>query len=164
MASTQDIIIIGGGPTGISCAIEASKSNLSSLIIEKGVLVNSIYNFPANMTFFSTSRRLEIGNIPFISHGEKPTRREALEYYRRLQQAYQIQIKLYEPAIAIHTLPNGQYEVVTEKGKYSARSIIIATGFYDTPRYLNIPGEELPKVKHYYDDAHPYLGQQVLVI
>jgi thioredoxin reductase (NADPH) len=164
MAEVLDLIIIGGGPTGLNCAIEAEKAGLNYLVLEKGALVNSIYYFPVNMTFFSTSRLLEIGNTPFISHGEKPTRREALEYYRRIWQAWNLKVRLYEEVKGMTAAGNGTYTMHTGKGDYSTRSVIVATGFYDTPRLLNIPGEELPKVKHYYDDAHPYAGQKVLVI
>ncbi len=160
-----DLIIIGAGPTGINCAISAEKAGLDYLILEKGVLANSIYNFPINMTFFSTSKLLEIGNTPFISHGDKPTRREALEYYRRLQQAWKLKTNLYEPVHKMERQEDGDhYLITTSKGQYRAHSVIVSTGFYDTPRLLNVPGEELPKVKHYYDDAHPYVGQKVLVI
>lgn len=161
---TLDLVIIGGGPTGLNCGIEAAKAGLDYVILEKGVLVNSIYHFPNNMTFFSTSRLLEIGDIPFISHGDKPTRREALEYYRRIQQAYGLHLNLYEEVLEM--TPEGEefYLIKTSKGSYRARAVVVAIGFYDTPRLLNIPGEELPKVKHYYDEAHPYVGQKVLVI
>lgn len=161
---TLDLIIIGGGPTGLNCAIEAQKAGLDYLVLEKGLLVNSIYHFPINMTFFSTSKLLEIGETPFISHTEKPTRREALEYYRRLQQAYGLKVKLYEPVGKMERQADGDYLITTSKGEYRTGSVIVATGFYDTPRLLNVPGEDLPKVKHYYDDAHPYIGQKVLVI
>jgi thioredoxin reductase (NADPH) len=157
------LVIIGGGPTGINCAIAAQKAGLNYLMIEKGTLVNSIYHFPANMTFFSTSRLLEIGDTPFISHVEKPTRREALEYYRRLAQSWNLKMRLYEAVQ--HMQPLGEdYLIQTEKSEYLTHSVIIATGFYDTPRLMNVPGEDLPKVKHYYDDAHIYMGQKVLVI
>lgn len=159
-----DLIIIGGGPTGLNCAIAAQRAGLRYLVLEKGLLVNSIYNFPVNMTFFSTSKLLEIGDTPFISHTEKPTRKEALEYYRRLQQSYGLKVRLYEAVMEMTRLPDGAYRITSEKGTYLADSVIVATGFYDTPRLLNIPGEDLPKVKHYYDDAHPYIGQKVLVI
>ena len=159
----RDLIIIGGGPTGINCAISAKKADLDCLILEKGLLVNSIYHFPINMTFFSTSKLLEIGEIPFISHLEKPTRKEALEYYRRLQEAYQLNINLYEEVLRMEPV-DSHYRIHTSKGTYEAHAVIVATGFYDTPRLLNVPGEELPKVKHYYDDAHPYIGQKVLVV
>lgn len=164
MQNTYDLIIIGGGPTGINCGIAATEAGLSHLVLEKGVLVNSIYHFPANMTFFSTSKLLEIGHTPFISHGDKPTRREALEYYRRLIEKYQLNIKYFEEVLGIHRNEDLLYEVQTTKGMYFANSIVIATGFYDTPRLLNVPGEDLPKVKHYFDDPHPYVGQKVLVI
>ncbi|MEZ4986190.1 MAG: YpdA family putative bacillithiol disulfide reductase [Saprospiraceae bacterium] len=157
------LIIIGGGPAGLNVAIEAQQAGIDHLVLEKGVLVNSIYHFPANMTFFSTSLKLEIADIPFISHLDKPTRREALEYYRRLQEAYHLNIHLYEPVKGMKPVEGG-YEITTSTGRYRAASVVVATGFYDTPRRLNVLGEDLPKVKHYYDDAHPYIGQQVLVV
>jgi thioredoxin reductase (NADPH) len=159
-----DLLIIGGGPTGLAIAIEAEKAQLNYLVIEKGVLVNSIFRFPANMTFFSTSLNLEIGGVPFISHLDKPTRREALEYYRRLLESYQLKVKLYEPVLVMERNAEGVYEVKTTKGCYPARHVAIATGFYDIPRLMNVPGEDLPKVKHFYDEAHPYVGQRVLVV
>ena len=158
-----DLIVIGGGPTGLNCAIAAQEEGLTHLILEKGVLANSIYHFPDNMTFFSTSKKLEIGKVPFISHTEKPTRREALEYYRRIQQAWDLNIHTYEPVTSL--IPHGGgYTVSTPKGAYKANAIVIATGFYDTPNTMDVPGENLPKVKHYYDSAHPYIGQEVLVV
>ncbi len=162
--NTKDIIIIGGGPTGLNCAIAAKEQGLDYLVLEKGVLVNSIYQFPTNMTFFSTSNLLEIGNIPFIAHGDKPTRKEALEYYRRIQQSWDIKVNLYETVEKMQPAPNGIYSIQTNKTTYHTRAVVVATGFYDTPRLLNVPGEELPKVKHYYDDPHPYIGQELLVI
>ncbi len=159
-----DLLIIGGGPTGINCGIAATRAGLDYLILEKGVLVNSLYNFPVNMTFFSTSQKLEIGKIPFISHGEKPTRGEALEYYRRLIQQFGIKINLYEEVKEMISQETGLYLIKSSKDHYLAESVIIATGFYDTPRMLGVPGEDLPKVSHYYNDPHPYIGQKVLVI
>ena len=159
-----DLIIIGGGPTGLNCAISALRRDMRVLVLEKGLLVNSIYRFPTNMTFFSTSRLLEIAGTPFISHGDKPTRTEALEYYRRLQESFHIPVNLYEEVQSMTPAGSGLYRINTRKAAYFARSVIVATGFYDTPRKLEIPGEELPKVKHYYDDAHPYIGQNLLVI
>lgn len=158
-----DLIIIGGGPTGINCAISAQKKGLKYLIIEKGMLVNSLFNFPSNMTFFSTSKLLEIGDIPFISHTEKPTRKEALEYYRRLSSSYELNINFYE-SVEKMDKADDRYSIHTSKSTYETRSVIVATGFYDTYRKLNVPGEELPKVKHYYDEAHHYINQKVLVI
>jgi thioredoxin reductase (NADPH) len=159
-----DLIIIGGGPTGINCGIAAQKAGLDFCILEKGMLANSIYQFPTNMTFFSTSLKLEIGDIPFISHSDKPTRREALEYYRRLVEHYQLPLRTYEGVANMAAMPDQTYQLVSSKNSYRTRHVIVATGFYDTPRLLNVPGEDLPKVKHYYDDAHPYIGKKVLVV
>jgi thioredoxin reductase (NADPH) len=164
LSTPLDLLIIGGGPTGLAIAIEAEKARLNYLVIEKGVLVNSIFRFPANMTFFSTSLNLEIGGVPFISHLDKPTRREALEYYRRLLESYRLKVKLYEPVLGMERNAEGIYEVKTTKGNYPARHVAIATGFYDIPRMMDVPGEDLPKVKHFYDEAHPYVGQRVLVV
>jgi thioredoxin reductase (NADPH) len=157
-----DIIIIGAGPIGIACGIEAQKKNISHLIIEKGCLVNSIFHYPTNMIFFSTSDRLEIGDIPFVSHGDKPTRRESLEYYRRVTESWKLNVKTYEEVKIIFRIDDG-FKVETSKGEYTAKKIIIATGFFDFPNLLNIPGEEMPKVKHYFDEAHPYAYLNVIV-
>lgn len=160
-----DLIIIGGGPTGINCAIEAKKKGLNYIVLEKGTLVNSLYNFPTNMTFFSTSKKLEIGDVPFISHVDKPTRKEALEYYRRLTQAYDLNINFYEGVNNMKALENKDgYTITTSKDVYNTYSVIIATGYYDTPRMLNVPGENLAKVFHYYNDPHPFVGQDILVV
>jgi len=159
-----DIVIIGGGPTGLACAIEARKHNLKYIVLEKGLLVNSIFHFPANMTFFSTSQKLEIGDVPFISHVDKPTRREALEYYRRIYESWGLKVNLYEKVNGMVQQSDGTYEVVTAKNRYSAKAVVVATGFYDTPRMMGVPGEDLSKVKHFYDEAHHYVGQKVLVI
>ncbi len=158
-----DIIIIGAGPIGLSCGIEAVKKNYSHLIIEKGCLVNSIFNYPTNMTFFSTSERLEIGDVPFVSHGDKPTRREALEYYRRVKQSWKLNVNNYEKVIDINKNKRG-FKIHSDKGIYHCKKLIIATGFYDKPNYLNIPGENLSKVKHYFDEAHPYAYLKLVVI
>jgi thioredoxin reductase (NADPH) len=158
-----DIIIIGGGPIGMACALEATKKNLRYLIIEKGALVNSLYNYPVNMTFFSTSERLEIGGVPFVSNSTKPTRNEALEYYRRVATSAQLNIHLFEKVTEVIKKDKG-FEVTTSLSKYTATNIIIATGFYDIPYLLNVPGENLPKVTHYYKDPHFYAFQKVLVI
>jgi thioredoxin reductase (NADPH) len=159
-----DLLIIGAGPTGLVCAIEAKKQGLNYLVLEKGVLVNSIFHFPTNMTFFSTSLNLEIGETPFIAHGDKPTRREALEYYRRIFESWKLDVRLYEAVTGMKRQADGNYETETVKGTYRSRFVIVATGFYDTPRLMNVPGEQLPKVKHFYDEAHPYVGQKVLVV
>lgn len=158
-----DIIIIGAGPIGLACAIEAIKSDLKYVIIEKGCLVNSLYNYPMNMTFFSTSERLEIGGIPFVSISPKPTRNEALEYYRRVAESWNITPRYYERVESV-TGGEGDFIVTSSKGTYRTRYVIAAMGFYDIPNLLNIPGEDLPKVKHYYHDPHPYVAQKVAVI
>lgn len=158
-----DLLIIGGGPTGINCAIAAKKAGINHLIIEKGVLANSLFHFPANMTFFSTSKLLEIGDTPFISHTDKPTRKEALEYYRRITSSYALNINFYESVENMS--PNNQgYEIRTSKSTYQAKAVIVATGYYDTVRELGVPGEDLAKVKHYYDEAHHYINQKILVV
>lgn len=158
-----DIVIIGGGPVGFTCGIEATRRGLSYLMIEKGCLVNSIYNFPTNMTFFSTSERLEIGETPFISHGYKPTRREALEYYRRVREKWELNINTYETVLSVEG-DAGDFRVQSDRDVYRARAVIVATGFFDTPNLLNIPGEDLPKVKHYFDEPHPYAFHKVAII
>lgn len=158
-----DLIVIGAGPIGMACGIEAKKAGLSYLVIEKGCLVNSLYNYPLNMTFFSTSERLEIGGVPFISHQPKPNRFEALEYYRRVAMSWQLNIQLYEKVTAIKSV-NAGHQVMTSKGTYEARAVALALGFYDLPYFLNVPGEELPKVKHYYKEPHPYFNQKVVVV
>ncbi len=163
MNKQYDIIIIGGGPIGICCAVEAKNKGLSVLILEKGVIVNSIYNFPANMTFFSTSKLLEIGNVPFVSHNNRPTRAEALEYYRRVVENWELEIETFCEVLSLK-LEDGIYDVKTNKGNKVSKNIIVCTGFYDHARMLEIPGEELAKVKHYYDDAHPYVGKKVIVV
>lgn len=158
-----DVIIIGAGPIGLTCGIEAQRKKLNYLIIEKGCIVNSIFNYPVNMTFFSTSERLEIGNVPFISHGVKPTRSEALEYYRRVAQSFNLKINLYEEVNGLIKIDEG-FALTTSKKKYYAEKIIISTGFYDCPNYMNIPGEELKKVKHYYTEPHLYASRKVVII
>lgn len=158
-----DLIIVGGGPTGINIAVEARKANLQYLVIEKGMLANSIFHFPANMIFFSTSKNLEIADIPFISHADKPSRKEALEYYRRIVESYGLNIRYYEEVLNVERETN-HFRINTPKKSYLTHSVAVATGFYDTPRMLGVPGEDLKKVKHYYDEAHPYVGQNVLVI
>ena len=158
-----DVVILGGGPIGLACAIACVEKNLSYTIIEKGALVNSIYNYPLNMTFFSTSEKLEIGDVPFISHNPKPTRSEALEYYRRVALHWKLNIRLYEKVESI-VEAGGSYSVCTSKGIYQTKNIIVATGFYDIPNLMNIPGEELSKVHHYYKEPHIYFGQKIIVI
>ncbi len=163
MNTAYDLIIVGGGPIGISCALEARKASLNYLVIEKGCLVNSLYNYPLNMTFFSTSEKLEIGGIPFVSNNIKPTRPEALEYYRRVAVSNHVNIHLQETVTNI--IRNGNlYTVTTSHTNYQTKNIVIATGFYDIPVKMNIPGEDLPKVVHYYKDPHFYSMQRVIVV
>lgn len=162
MSKVLDVLIIGAGPIGLACGIEAQKNGLSYLILEKGCLVNSLYNYPMNMTFFSTSDKLEIGGVPFISHNNKPTRAEALEYYRRVTTSWDLKVNLYEGVREVKK--DEHFEIISEKETYTAKHLIIATGFYDLPFLLNVPGEDLPKVKHYYDEPHPYFGQKVIVV
>jgi len=158
-----DILIIGGGPIGLACALEAKKKNLSHLILEKGTLVNSLYHYPQNMSFFSSSEKLEINEIPFISKAAKPSKQEALEYYRRIATSNKLNIKLFEKVKSVSPEEN-HYLITSEKAKYQSKNIIVATGFYDKPNYLNVKGEELPKVSHYYNDPHYYAMQDVAVI
>jgi len=157
------LLIIGAGPIGLACALEARKAKIDYLVLEKGCLVNSLYHYPTNMTFFSTSERLEIGNVPFVSNNPKPTRAEALEYYRRVTVSNQLNIQLFETVTSIRRSTKN-FTVVTSKASYTANYVIIATGFYDIPFKLDIPGEDLPKVTHYYKDPHFYALQQVVVI
>lgn len=157
------VIIVGAGPIGIACGIEAKKMGIECLLIEKGCIVNSVFNYPANMTFFSTSEKIELGDIPFVSHGIKPTRREALEYYRRVTEAYKLNINLFEKVTQIEKDGEG-LRLETNNRTYHADFVILATGYYDNPNMLAIPGEELPKVRHYFDEGHPYSGTRCAVI
>ena len=164
------LIIIGGGPIGIACALEAKKHCIDYLILEKGAIVNSLFNYPVNMTFFSTSERLEIGNVPFVSNNPKPTRNEALEYYRRVAKDNHVNIHLFEKVMDVSKSGSSiskektEYKITTSKSTYTSNFIIIATGFYGIPYLLHVAGENLPKVKHYYDDPHFYAFQKVIVV
>lgn len=158
-----DVIIIGGGPIGLACGLEARAKGLTFLILEKGCLVNSIFDYPVNMTFFSTAERLELGGIPFVSNNAKPTRSEAMEYYRRVSVSASLPVNLYEEVQEVKK-ENELFSVRTSKDEYNSRHVIIATGFYDIPYLLNVPGEDLPKVTHYYKEPHPYAFQKVLVV
>jgi thioredoxin reductase (NADPH) len=163
MDGILDILIIGCGPIGLACALEAKKKGLTYLILEKGVLVNSLYHYPSNMTFFSTSERIEIGDIPFVSNNVKPTRPEALEYYRRIAVSQQLNIHLQESVLDL--LAKGEnYEVISSRARYLAKNLIVATGFYDIPNLLHIPGENLSKVRHYYKEPHFYAMQKLLIV
>lgn len=158
------VVIIGGGPIGIACALEAEKKGLSYIILEKGCLVNSLYHYPTNMTFFSTSEKLELDNIPFISSNPKPGKREALEYYRRIATNNKVNIRLFEKVTEVKSDKVNMHTVITSKQEYTAENVIVATGFYDIPNYLGIKGEELPKVSHYYNDPHYYATQKTIVV
>ena len=162
METIYDIIIIGGGPIGLACAIKAKENGLSYVVVEKGCLVNSLYNYPQNMTFFSTSEKLEIGGVPFVSNSPKPTRAEALEYYRRVALKFELKINLFEVVLSVKKSEN--YLVETSKAQYQAKNIILSTGFYDLPALMNIKGEDLPKVSHYYKEPHYYAMQKVVVV
>lgn len=176
MTTYYDLIIVGGGPIGIACSLEAQRAGLSYLILEKGCLVNSLYNYPANMTFFSTSERIEIGGVPFVSNNVKPNRAEALEYYRRVATSHHLNIRLQEPVNDIRHIdanlppsltsggPAENFEVMTTLRSYRAANVILATGFYDIPVLMDIPGEDLPKVTHYYKEPHFYAMQKVVVV
>lgn len=159
-----DVFIIGAGPIGLACAIEAKNAGLTYLIVEKGPLVNSLYNYPVFMTFFSTSQKLEIGGVPFVSINNKPNRNEALEYYRRVAEKFELNINLFEEVLKVSQIDPNQFEVNTDQTTYHVKNVIIATGFYDVPVMMNIPGENLPKVKHYYQDPHLYAFSKVVVV
>ena len=163
MSTQFDVAIIGGGPIGLACGISCKQMGLSYVILEKGPLVHSIFNYPVSMTFFSTSDKLEIGNVPFISRNAKPTRDEALEYYRRVTLHFQLNVHLFENVSTIKKNTNG-FNIETSKSNFYARFIIVATGFYDIPNLLGIPGEDLPKVHHYYKDPHLYFKQKIVVV
>nr|WP_199078682.1 YpdA family putative bacillithiol disulfide reductase [Pedobacter sp. ASV19] len=162
--NTFDVLIIGAGPIGMACAIEAQKAGLSYVVVEKGALVNSLYNYPVFMTFFSTSQRLEIGGVPFVSINPKPNRNEAVEYYRRVAEKFSLNIRLFEEVKTVSKQDDGYFDTETSKGNYRTKYVVIATGFYDVPVMMNIPGENLPKVTHYYKDPHLYAFQNVVVI
>ncbi|WP_345955900.1 YpdA family putative bacillithiol disulfide reductase [Mucilaginibacter sp. PAMB04168] len=158
-----DLIIIGGGPIGLTCGLAAQKAGLSFIILEKGTLVNSLYNYPSTMTFFSTSEKLEIGGYPFATTHVKPNRADALEYYRRVALSNSLPLQLFEEVTSVDAVEGG-YAVNSKRGNYQAQHIIIATGFYDIAVNLDIPGENLPKVKHYYQDPHFFTMQKVVVV
>ncbi len=158
-----DLIIIGAGPIGMTCAIEAKRAGLSALMIDKGTLANTLFHFPTNMTFFSTSLLLEIGDVPFVSHGDKPTRHESLEYYRRVFESWHLKANFYETVERVKK-EGRSFKVKTSKDTYESKAVIIATGFFDLPVLINVPGETLPKVHHYYNEPYPYVQQKVAII
>jgi thioredoxin reductase (NADPH) len=158
-----DAIVIGAGPTGLACGIELKRRNVKTLIIEKGCVVNSLYHYPTHMTFFTTPELLEIGDIPMTAINEKPTRTEALKYYRRVADHYKLDIRQYERVDSIAGDDN-RFTVTTSLRTYAAKKIVIASGYYDVPNLLNVPGEDLPKVIHYYKEPHPYYNHDVIVV
>lgn len=158
-----DIVIVGGGPIGIACGLEAKKNGLTYVILEKGPIVNSLYNYPANMQFFSSAEKLEIDDIPFISKEAKPRRSEALEYYRRIATSNKLYIKLFEKVTALSKTTN-EFVIISDKNTYTSKNVVIATGFYDIPKRLQVPGENLPKVSHYYKEPHFYAAQKLAII
>ncbi len=163
-----DVVVVGAGPTGLACGIDAKRAGFSVTNIDKGCLVNSLFNYPSNMTFFTTPELLEIGDIPFASPNQKPTRQEALEYYRKAAEHYGLDIRQYEPVQKIQGSDNNFVVHTTDmhgrKREYRARKLIVATGYYDRPNYMGVPGEDLPKVLHYYREPHPFFGLEVLVV
>jgi thioredoxin reductase (NADPH) len=163
-----DVVVVGAGPTGLACAIELQQRGLETVLVEKGCVVNSIYHYPTNMTFFTTPELLEIGSIPMTSLNDKPTRTEALKYYRRVADHYQLDIRQYERVDRIAGGDNAFQVFTTDRLEvshvYQARKIVLATGYYDVPNMLDVPGEELDKVLHYYKEAHPYYNHDVAVI
>jgi thioredoxin reductase (NADPH) len=167
--SVRDVLIVGAGPSGLATAIAAKQHGLDYAIVEQGVLVNSVFNFPVHMVFFTTPELLEIGGLPLISPYEKPTRLEALRYYRRVVDTYQLDIGFEEKVVEIDREPDGTFVVTTATPTGTtrvrdARAVVLAIGYYDRPNFLNVPGEDLPHVSHYYDDAHPYYRKRVVVV
>lgn len=163
MSAGYDVIVIGAGPTGLACGIELKKRGVSAVLIDKGCVVNSIYHYPTNMVFFTTPELLEIGGIPMTSLNEKPGRTEALKYYRRVADHYRLNIHQYEKVLSVAG-EDGAFTVVTSLGQYTAKKIILATGYYDVANRLDVPGEDLEKVIHYYKEAHPYYNHDVIVV
>ncbi len=159
-----DVLIVGAGPTGLACAIESQKLELKYVVLEKGCLTNSIFHFPAQMIFFTTPELLEIGGMPLVSEREKPTRNEALKYYRRVVGAYGLNVHPYTEVLRIERTAEGSFTAVTPAGAYNARAVVIATGYYDNPNFMGIPGEDLPHVSHYYSEAHAFSNRDVVVI
>jgi thioredoxin reductase (NADPH) len=163
-----DLLVIGAGPTGMACAIDAQRAGFKVVLVDKGCLTNSLFHYPAHMTFFTTPELLEIGDMPFSSPNQKPTRSEALEYYRKVAEHYALDIRQYENVDRV-TGSDGAFTVHTTDRfdrpiQHRARKLVIATGYYDLPNYLGLPGEDLSKVKHYYHEPHPFYGLDVLVI
>src|SRR4051812_26408014 len=160
----EEVIVIGGGPCGLSAAISLQEKGRKALVIEKGNIVNAIYNYPTHQTFFSSSEKLEIGDVPFITENRKPVRNQALAYYREVVKRRQVRIQPFERVLQVDKQAENQFIVTTSKETYEAENVIIATGYYDHPNYMNVPGENLSKVFHYFKEAHPYFDKNVCVI
>src|SRR5215469_1662356 len=163
-----DVLVVGAGPTGMACAIEAQRLGMRAVNVDKGCLVNSLFHYPANMVFFTTPELLEIGDLPFTTANQKPNRLEALEYYRNVAQHYKLDVRQYEQVLAV-TGYDGVFQIVTRdrhrrEHEYRSRKIVVATGYYDLPNYMGVPGEDLPKVMHYYTEPHPFFDTDVMVI
>lgn len=161
---SANVVIVGAGPTGLACAIEAFKSGLSSVVLEKGCITNSIFHFPSQMVFFTTPELLEIGNLPLVSEREKPTRNEALKYYRRVVDSYKLKVHQYEEVQQIQKTGDGRFRTQTAQALYESQNIVIATGYYDNPNMMNLPGEDLPHVSHYYTEPYSFYDRDVVVI
>lgn len=167
--NNEEVIVIGGGPCGMACAIYLKNAGINPLIIEKENIVNTIYQFPTHQTFFSSSERLEIGGVPFIIENHKPVRNQALAYYREVAKREELRIHSFEKVENVTRMEDGSFQLTTQlengiEKSYRARQVIVATGYYDQPNYMGVPGEELPKVKHYFKEAHPYYDKDVVVI
>lgn len=160
----EDCIIVGGGPCGLAAAISLQNVGINPLVIEKGNIVDALYRFPTHQTFFSSSERLEIGDVPFITENLKPTRNQALAYYRGVAELKDIRVNTYEKVLEINKIDECKFIIKTSKDQYEAKYVIIATGYYDNPNYMNVPGEDLPKVFHYFKEAHPFFNTDVVVI
>lgn len=160
---TEEAIIIGGGPCGLAAAIALKNIQINPLIIEKGNIVNAIYHYPTHQTFFSTSEKLEIGNVPFLTEEYKPKRNQALVYYREVVKRKNIRVQPFEIVLNVEKV-GSHFKVFTDKKEYTAKYVIVATGYYDHPNMMGVKGEELPKVSHYFKEAHPYFDQDVVVV
>ncbi|PLR99770.1 YpdA family putative bacillithiol disulfide reductase [Bacillus sp. T33-2] len=160
----EQVIIVGGGPCGLAAAIALKKIGKDPLIIEKGNIVNAIYHYPTHQTFFSSSEKLAIGNVPFITEEHKPKRNQALVYYREVVKREQLRVHPFEKVLRVEKLQDGTFNIMTDKQEYNTRYCVIATGYYDQPNYMNVPGEDLPKVMHYFKEAHPYFDMDVAVV
>ncbi|HAQ06269.1 MAG TPA: YpdA family putative bacillithiol disulfide reductase [Bacillus bacterium] len=160
----EEVIVVGGGPCGLAAAIALKNKGIVPLVIEKGNIVNAIYNYPTHQTFFSSSEKLSIGDVPFITESHKPKRNQALVYYREVVKRERLRIKKFEKVVGIEKVGGTYFKITTDRQQYIADNVVIATGYYDNPNYMGIPGEELPKVSHYFKEAHSFFDMDVAVI